>query len=476
MISTPILILIIVAAAAVGWLAASALFRKRYADQIVDAQKQMSGSEGKVSALQAMNEQLRADTDKMSAKADEDFKALRTVLSSEQAARVKAETELKEASQRLAEERALIEDAQKKLSDTFQALAATSLNQNNEAFIKLARATFENVLSDAKGDLGAKEEAIKGLITPIADSLKLFGEHVRTLETTRLQAYTGLEEHLKSLTASQQQLQRETGNLVTALRTPHVRGRWGEMTLRRVVELAEMSEHCDFTEQVTFEGEEGRLRPDLIVHLPSDRNIVIDAKVSLDAYLSATTAATDEEREAFLVTHARQVRAHMTKLGGKAYFEQLQPAPEFVVMFIPGESFFAEAAHHDLKLIEDGMQNRVIPASPTTLITLLLAVAFGWRQEQIAKNAQAISDLGKKMHERMRILVEHISEIGRGLEKATGSYNKAVGSMEKGILPAARQFKELGATTGDEIQVLPSLDFIPRALNVPEGFGDANQP
>ncbi len=474
--SIPIVLALIIAAAVIGWLVGSALIRRRHADQLVDSQKQQSAAEGKVSAMEATITQLRADTDKMSAKADEDFKALRRDLSNEQAARVKAETELKEAAQRLAEERALIEHAQKDLSDAFKALAANSLSENNEAFLSLARVTFEKVLSEAKGDLGAKEEAIKGLINPIADSLKLFEEHVRTLETTRQQAYTGLEEHLKSLTVSQQQLQRETGNLVTALRTPHVRGRWGEMTLRRVVELAEMSEHCDFTEQVTFEGEEGRLRPDLIVHLPSDRNIVIDAKVSLDAYLSATTAATDEERETFLVSHARQVRAHMTKLGGKAYFEQLQPAPEFVVMFIPGESFFAEAAHHDLKLIEDGMQNRVIPASPTTLITLLLAVAFGWRQEQIAKNAQAISDLGKKMHERMRILVEHISEIGRGLEKATGSYNKAVGSMERGVLPAARQFKELGATTGEEIPTLPSLDFIPRALNVPEGFGDDSQP
>jgi DNA recombination protein RmuC len=467
--SIHIVIALIIAAAVFGWLASSALSRRRHSDQLVDSQKQLSASEGKVSALQAMIEQLREDTDKLSRKADEDFRTLREKLSVEQTARVQAETTLKETQLRLAEERILIEKAQQDLSDAFKALAATSLNENNEAFIKLARATFENVLSEAKGDLGAKEEAIKGLVSPLTDSLNKFEQQVHKLEATRQEAYTSLEEHLKSLTSSQQQLQRETGNLVTALRTPHVRGRWGEMTLRRVVELAEMSEHCDFTEQTTFTGEDGRLRPDLIVHLPSNRKIVIDAKVSLDAYLSATTAATEEERETFLISHARQVRAHMTRLGEKKYAEQIQPAPEFVVMFIPGESFFAEAAHHDLKLIEDGMQNRVIPASPTTLITLLLAVAFGWRQEQITKNAQEISDLGKKLHDRMRTLVEHISEIGRGLDKATGSYNKAVGSMERNILPAARQFRELKAATGEDIPVLAPLDFIPRALNAPEG-------
>jgi DNA recombination protein RmuC len=464
--STPIVILLVLSAAVIGWLVASAFVRKRFTDQLADAQNQKSVAEGQVSALNAANTQLRADSDKVSAKADEDFKALRTVLSNEQAARVKAETELKEAGQRLAEERALIEDAQKKLSDTFQALAATSLSANNDAFMKLARTTLDKALTEAKGDLGAKEEAIKGLVTPIAETLKVFEEHVRGLESTRQQAYTSLEEHLKTLTASQDLLQKETGNLATALRAPQVRGRWGEMILERVVELAGMSEHCDFTRQASTETDGGRLRPDLVVHLPAGRKIVVDSKVSLEAYQRSVEAGSEAEREELLRVHANQIRTHMKALAGKSYWEQFSETPEFVVMFIPGESFFAEAAHRDLSLIEDGMINKVVIATPTTLIALMRAVAFGWRQEQIAENAKVISELGRTLHDRMRTLTEHIAGIGKGLERASLSYNEAAASLESRVLPAARRFKELGAASGTEIPLLEPLDTAQRQLTL----------
>ena len=392
-------------------------------------------------------------------------------LSEESQAKIKAETQREEIETRLAEERKLLAEAKIQLSDTFKALAGDTLNSNNQAFLKLAKETFDKIMVEAKGDLGKRQEAINGLVKPLSESLKQFEQHVRGLEKSRQQAYTGLESHLKSLTASQQQLQKETGNLVTALRSPAIRGKWGEMTLKRVVELAGMSEHCDYTEQLTVQTEDRRIRPDLIVHLPAQREIVVDSKVPLEAYLNALSAESEEQRKAYLKQHASQVRKHMKDLSSKTYWHQFDQTPEFVVMFIPAESFFAAAVDQDHALIEDGMQSGVILATPTTLIALLRAVAYGWRQEQIAKNAQEISALGRELYERMRTLASHIGGIGKGLNKAVDSYNSAVGSMESRVLPSARRFKELKAASGADIEILTSVDKTAKSLTADELHG-----
>lgn len=448
----------------VAWLISANRVRAQSATRIEEVERRASQAEGHSLALEAAMAELREQTNK----ADALIEQLRAQLVTERQAKAVAETELKNANIRLIEERRTLEEARAKLSDAFKSLAGDVLNQSNTAFLNLARETFQKILAEAKGDLGKKQEAIDGLLRPMSESLHKFDEHVRGLEKSRQQAYTGLEGCINNLVNSQHQLQRETANLVTALRAPQVRGRWGELTLRRVVELSGMSDHCDFTEQMTVDSDAGRQRPDLIVHLPGERELVVDAKVALDAFLDAVAAGTDEQRNAALSRHAAQMRTHMVKLSAKKYWEQFPNAPEFVVMFIPGESFFAAAVDADRRLVEDALEKRVVLATPATLIALIRSVAFSWRQEQIARNTQEISDLGKQLYERMKVLIEHVSAIGDGLEKAGRAYNSAVGSLESRVLPAARRFRDLGAAAGGELPTLATVDTSPRSITVPE--------
>ena len=347
----------------------------------------------------------------------------------------------------------------------FKALSADALARNNQAFLELARATLAQTQEAARGDLEMRQQAIVELVAPVRNSLDKVDSKIQELEKARAGAYAALNEQVRSLVETQSQLRAETGKLVTALRTPGVRGRWGEIQLRRVVEMAGMLDHCDFVTQAAVDSEEGRLRPDLLVRLPAGKIIVVDAKTPLDGYLQAIEAPDEQTRKVRLADHARQVRTHLLALGRKSYWEQFDHAPEFAVLFLPGECFFSAALESDPSLIEFGVGQNIILATPTTLIALLRAVAYGWRQENLAQNAAEISALGKDLFKRLSDMGDHWNKMGKALERAVEAYNSAVGSLESRVLVSARRFAELKtAPLGVEIAELEPVDKSVRAV------------
>lgn len=364
----------------------------------------------------------------------------------------------------------LLNEAQSSLSDAFKALSADALKSNNQTFIDLAKITLEKFQEGAKSDLAARQKAVDELVRPLRESLEKVDGKLGDLEKSRIESYSALNEQMKGLVETHlPMLRSETANLVKALRQPTVRGRWGEIQLKRVVEMAGMLDHCDFLEQENRTTEDARYRPDLLVRLPGGKSIVVDAKAPVTAYLEAAESDDEAIQKARLADHARHVRIHMQSLGRKAYWEQFNPSPEFVVLFLPGEMFFSAALQQDPGLIEFGVDEGVIPATPTTLISLLKAVAYGWRQEALAKNAQEVAELGRQLFERIATLAGHWTRLGDRLGSAVDAYNSATKTLESRVLVSARRLSELKAAPDDgEIKLLEQIDIAPRGLQAAE--------
>jgi DNA recombination protein RmuC len=432
--------------AAVTWVAAWMHFASR-------GHAERRARDVRIAELEARGDELRRQLGERTSEVD----WVRREMAAERSQRADSDARLDEARKSLDEQRRVFDEARVNLKETFEALSHQALSASNSEFLKLAEER-----------LGRRQQEIDASLLPLRSALERYEGEIRGLEQARDQAYGSLKTEVERLARLSERLQGETGNLVNALRSPQVRGRWGEVTLHRVVELAGMTEHCDYVEQVTVETEGGRLRPDMVVNLPGGRAIVVDAKVPLAAYLEATGSSSEDERRDAMARHARQVRDHMSALAAKAYWEQFPTTPELVVMFIPGESFVSAAAQADPALIEDGMNRKVIVATPTTLVALLRAIAYGWRQEQVAANAEGIRKLGGELYDRLRTLAGHFDSVGGALGRAVNAYNAFVGSMETRVLPSARRFRDLGAASGDEIAPLIPVEQAPRQPDAPE--------
>lgn len=458
LISIVLLLIGLAVGALMVWLALRTRAEQSYKTAKAEAATQFASLQERLAARDQELQKLQQGFEKgMSER--EDLREKNSHLQAELEGERRAATERRESFKQAAEE----------LSEKFKALSQDALKHNSTAFLELANEKLGQFQETAKGDLELRTRAIDQLVKPLKESLDKVDGKIGELEKTRAGAYSELREQVKALATSQSQLQAETGNLVKALRAPHVRGRWGEIQLRRVVELAGMLQYCDFIEQETLATEDSRIRPDLIVRLPGNRTIVVDSKVPFDAFYESITTTDEVVRLAKLKEHARLVRVHITALSRKSYWETVQPTPEFVLLFLPGETFYSAALEHDPKLIEDGVSDKVIIATPTTLIALLKAVSYGWRQEQMATNAQEVSRLAKDLYDRLRTFTGHFADIGKGLDRALDSYNKGVGSLEARVLVTARKFKERGAIAGEEIETLEPIDKLARPLSLDEG-------
>jgi len=369
---------------------------------------------------------------------------------------------------------ALFEQATDNLKDTFYAIAGDVLKDNGDQFLRLAEANLKQFQVRAENDLGQREKAIENLVKPIRETLDKTEAEIRRMENERKEAQGSLTRHLESLAESQRLLQSETRNLVQALRRPEVRGQWGEITLKRLAELAGMVEHCDFYPQESVTTASGVQRPDMVVRLPGKREIVVDSKTPLDAYLAAVEATDDAERRTQLERHTRQVRARVRELAGKAYWEQFSNSPDFIVLFIPGDQFLGAALDIDRKLMEDALAEHVILATPTSFVALLRAVAYGWRQESLTENAEVIRQIGTEMYLRLSAFAEHLAKLGRSLDNSVDSFNKAVGSFDSRLLPGARKFTDLGINTRKQVPELAQIERTSRWVQSLDDTGGAH--
>ena len=428
--------------------------------ELATAQARREAAEQRAAELQAQVRQREA----ADAKLHEEIVAARA-----ECARVGAALDAERAAS--AEKLALLQSAETKLRETFASLSAAALQQNNDAFLQLAKTSLAEYQKTAVMDLDGRQKAIETLVQPLRDSLTKVDAKLHEIDRGRVSTEAQLAEQIRSLTHAQQALQTETSRLAGALRSSNIRGQWGELQLRRVLEAAGMVEGSHYEIKESVQTEDGRLTPDVLVKLPGGKNVVVDAKVPLTAYLEAYNCPDDASREAKLRDHARQVKDHVVRLGNKAYWTHFQPAPDIVVMFVPGEALLSAALQHDPGLLEFSMARGVMLASPLTLIALLRAIAYGWQQETIAKNALEISELGRSLYDRIAKLAEHFENVGRSLAKSVQAYNSAVGTLESRVLVTARRLKDKGVSASEEFPDLETIDTTPRPLGAPELTG-----
>ncbi|MBU4186320.1 MAG: DNA recombination protein RmuC [Proteobacteria bacterium] len=421
---------------AFGFLIAWFFARSKFSKEFLEISKELSSALSRLEQMEALKKALEERA--------QEINSLNSTITELKEHQAKLETIIDKERIAVKEKIEMLEDIRNNMVDTYKAISASALRENNQTFLDLAKTTLSKYMEVAKSDFNMRSKEVKDIVIPVRDALDRYDQHIQAMERSREKAYGGLSQQVYSLMETQQTLQKETGNLVKALRVPHVRGRWGEITLKRVAELAGMQNRCDFFEQQSAYDENGIMRPDMVVYLPGNRQIVVDAKAPLSAYLEALEAETEEEREILIATHSKHIQSHMHKLAQKAYWKQFTPTPEFVVLFIPGENFFSAALVKNPQLIEEGVNKRVILATPTTLISLLKVVFFGWRQENVSENAKAISELGRELYTRLNLMAEHINKLGRDIERCTGTYNDVIGSFERRVLTSARKFKELG--------------------------------
>jgi DNA recombination protein RmuC len=459
---------------AAGWVLAWWLGRRRLLAARNEARDRLEESHHEVVRLTEESAAARARSEQLPTlgnalqQRDRQVAELQRQLSETTQRGARLETVIRRDRQAMREKLAFMEDWQSRMGDAYKALSATALKANNQIFLDLAQSALARQLDAARNDLTQRSQAVETMLEPIRDALNRYDQQVLSLERAREKAYGELSQQLQSMSETQDLFRQETGKLVKALRVPHVRGRWGEITLKRVAEMAGLQAYCDFYEQPTTSGDKGRLRPDMMVRLPGGRLILVDAKVPLTAYLDALETSSEKERKGHLDRHAQQVASHIQKLSAKSYWAHFDPTPEFVVLFIPGENFFSAALSRSPGLIESGVQKNVILATPTTLIALLKAVAYGWRQEQAAANAENVCRQGRELYERLQVMARHMDQMGKALEACVQHYNRMTGSLERRVLTAARRFEDMGVVAGEDpaLATPRSITQTPRRSNM----------